>query len=39
MKIEDLLGDLEERVEREHNFRIVDHRVSFLGYCADCKEQ
>jgi Fur family transcriptional regulator, ferric uptake regulator len=35
-EIEDLLDSLEAKVEREHNFKIVDHRVSFLGYCADC---
>lgn len=38
-EIEDLLDDLEERVEREHGFKIVDHRVSFLGYCTSCQEQ
>ncbi|PWK14516.1 Fur family transcriptional regulator [Tumebacillus permanentifrigoris] len=35
-EIEDLLDDLEERVERDHKFKIVDHRVSFLGYCFSC---
>jgi Fur family ferric uptake transcriptional regulator len=35
-EIEDLLDDLEERVERDHKFKIVDHRVSFLGYCSSC---
>jgi Fur family ferric uptake transcriptional regulator len=38
-EIEDLLDDLEARVERDHHFKIVDHRVSFLGYCANCREQ
>ena len=37
-EIEDLLDELEDRVERDHNFKIVDHRVSFLGYCANCRE-
>lgn len=36
-EIEDLLDSLEERVEKEHNFKIIDHRVSFLGYCANCR--
>ncbi|ARU63188.1 transcriptional repressor [Tumebacillus avium] len=36
-EIEDMLDDLEERVERDHKFKIVDHRVSFLGYCETCK--
>ncbi|GIM48295.1 transcriptional repressor [Collibacillus ludicampi] len=38
-EIEDLLDSLEAKVEREHNFKIVDHRVSFLGYCADCLQE
>ncbi|MBL0387554.1 transcriptional repressor [Tumebacillus sp. ITR2] len=38
-EIEDLLDDLEERVERDHKFKIVDHRVSFLGYCASCLDK
>ncbi|HEU4965043.1 MAG TPA: Fur family transcriptional regulator [Bacilli bacterium] len=38
-EIEDLLDNLEERVEREHKFKIVDHRVSFLGYCANCQAE
>ncbi|BCJ85828.1 ferric iron uptake transcriptional regulator [Effusibacillus dendaii] len=37
-EIEDLLDTLEEKVEREHKFKIVDHRVSFLGYCENCRE-
>ncbi|GAX91870.1 Fur family transcriptional regulator [Effusibacillus lacus] len=36
-EIEDLLDSLEEKVEREHKFKIIDHRVSFLGYCEDCR--
>ncbi|MBX6395606.1 MAG: transcriptional repressor [Alicyclobacillaceae bacterium] len=37
LEIEDLLGDLEKKVEDRHNFQIVDHRVSFLGYCSRCR--
>ncbi|MFC4767243.1 Fur family transcriptional regulator [Effusibacillus consociatus] len=37
-EIEDLLDSLEEKVEREHKFKVVDHRVSFLGYCENCRE-
>lgn len=37
-EIEDLLDSLEERVEKEHKFKIVDHRVSFLGYCENCRD-
>ncbi|MGZ4030842.1 MAG: ferric iron uptake transcriptional regulator [Tumebacillaceae bacterium] len=36
-EIEDLLDDLEARVERDHDFKIVDHRVTLLGYCANCR--
>ncbi|ASS75031.1 transcriptional repressor [Tumebacillus algifaecis] len=38
-EIEDMLDDLEERVERDHKFKIVDHRVSFLGYCENCQSE
>ncbi|WP_170085772.1 Fur family transcriptional regulator [Kyrpidia spormannii] len=38
-EIEDLLGDLERSIETRHRFRIVDHRVSFLGYCRECQEK
>jgi Fur family transcriptional regulator, ferric uptake regulator len=38
-EIEDLLDDLEKRVEREHDFQIVDHRVNLLGYCKNCKDK
>ncbi|MFD2168884.1 Fur family transcriptional regulator [Tumebacillus lipolyticus] len=37
-EIEDMLDDLEARVERDHKFKIVDHRVSFLGYCENCRD-
>ncbi|UOF89899.1 transcriptional repressor [Fodinisporobacter ferrooxydans] len=38
-EIEDLLDDLEMRVEREHKFKIVDHRVNLLGYCESCQQE
>ncbi len=38
-EIEDMLDDLEARVERDHKFKIVDHRVSFLGYCENCRDE
>lgn len=34
---EDLLGALEEQIEKEHGFKIVDHDLKFFGYCSDCK--
>lgn len=38
-EIEDLLDDLERKVEQEHHFKIVDHRVHFLGYCESCQKE
>lgn len=35
---EDLLQHLEALIEREHNFKIVDHRVQVYGYCSDCNK-
>jgi len=37
-EIDDLLDSLEEIVEREHKFKVIDHRVSFIGYCENCRE-
>lgn len=36
---EDLLSQLEDLIEREHGFRIVDHRVQFYGYCSSCDKE
>ena len=36
---EDLLNQLEALIEREHGFRIVDHRVQFYGYCTACDQK
>lgn len=33
---EDLLHQLEDLIEGEHGFHIVDHRVQFYGYCSKC---
>lgn len=35
----DLLEALEEEIEREGQFTIVDHNVKFYGYCLDCKNK
>lgn len=32
----DLLEALEDEIEREVNFKIVDHNVKFYGYCQEC---
>ncbi len=36
---EDLLHQLEEVIEKENQFKIVDHRVQFYGYCASCQKK
>ncbi len=35
----DLLESLEDEIEREGNFKIIDHNVKFYGYCHDCVEK
>lgn len=34
----DLLDALEEEIENEGQFTIVDHNVKFYGYCNGCKK-
>jgi Fur family ferric uptake transcriptional regulator len=34
----DLLDELEQKVEKSNEFKIVDHVVKFLGYCRECQE-
>jgi len=34
---EDWLEPIEERVERQFNFKILDHRLSFHGICWRCQ--
>lgn len=33
----DLLEALEEEIESEGQFAIVDHNVKFYGYCSECR--
>lgn len=35
----DLLEALEEEIEKEGQFTIVDHNVKFYGYCSECKNK
>lgn len=35
--LEDWLGPLEERLEREYRFTVLDHRLDFQGICAKCQ--
>ncbi len=34
----DLLESLENEIEKEGKFRVVDHNVKFFGYCKDCEK-
>ncbi|HET7521700.1 MAG TPA: Fur family transcriptional regulator, partial [Bacillales bacterium] len=36
---EDLLGDVEKVVERDWQFKIKDHRLTFHGICRRCREK
>lgn len=36
---QDLLDDVEELVERDWNFKIKDHRLTFHGICYRCQEK
>ncbi|AVQ33125.1 transcriptional repressor [Staphylococcus muscae] len=35
---EDLLPQVEERVENEFEFKILDHRLTFHGICKTCQQ-
>ncbi|MFC4808418.1 Fur family transcriptional regulator [Paenibacillus sp. GCM10023250] len=35
--LEDWLGPLEERLEKEYGFTVVDHRLDFQGVCKNCR--
>ncbi|MFD3447875.1 Fur family transcriptional regulator [Microbacteriaceae bacterium 4G12] len=35
---EDLLGEVEKRVEQNWKFKVNDHRLSFYGICGNCQE-
>ncbi|KYD20174.1 MAG: transcriptional repressor [Caldibacillus debilis] len=36
---EDLLGEVEEIVEKNWHFQIIDHRLTFHGICRRCQEK
>ena len=36
---EDLLEDVEKKVERDYHFQIMDHRLTFHGICRVCTEK
>ncbi|MFV9510751.1 Fur family transcriptional regulator [Tepidibacillus sp. LV47] len=36
---EDWLGPIEERIEKQFDFEIFDHRLIFHGICSECKKK
>ncbi len=34
---EDLLDSLEHNIEKKYDFTIVNHKVRFIGYCGQCR--
>ena len=36
---EDLLPQVEEKVEHDFNFKILDHRLTFHGVCETCQSK
>lgn len=36
--VDDLLGEIEKQVERDFSFKILDHRLTFHGFCHRCKD-
>lgn len=37
--LEDWLGPLEERLEQEFGFTVLDHRLDFQGICSRCRSK
>lgn len=33
---EDLLDTIEEVISKKNNFKVINHRVKFYGYCENC---
>lgn len=33
----DLLDELEDKIEKEYDFKILDHKLKFYGICSKCK--
>ena len=33
----DLLGALEEVIDKKHSFKVVNHKVKFYGLCSKCR--
>ena len=35
---DDLLDDLEQKIESQMGFHVLNHEVKFFGYCKECRE-
>ncbi|AFS78352.1 ferric uptake regulation protein Fur [Gottschalkia acidurici 9a] len=35
----DLLENLESEIEKEGDFKVVNHNVKFFGYCKNCEDE
>lgn len=35
----DLLDNLEEEIEKDEKFKILDHNLKFYGYCKNCYKE
>ncbi len=36
---EDLLENLEKKIEEKNLFKVIDHRVKFFGLCSSCADK
>lgn len=36
---DDLLEELERKINEQSNFKVIDHQVKFFGYCQECQKQ
>lgn len=36
---EDLMNSLEEMIEKQYNFEIINHIVKFTGICSQCRDK
>ena len=33
------MEDFEKRLEKDYDFRIIDHNIKVFGYCKECRER
>jgi len=33
------MEDFEKRLEKDYDFRIIDHNIKVFGYCKECREK